>query len=150
MGRTDIGLRGFGSTVVACGLLAAGCGSSSSSKSSTAATAAGSTPATTAAPVTAAQYDAKLKELLSSSGGPPSVPGAPPPTTTPSLPISSVTCPASLKPASGSFKCTVTGAAGLNGSVTVTPTDATGHKFKFKAHLAGNGVVQDSSGNSSI
>ena len=134
---------------VMLGLLGSGCGSSSkpSSSSSTA-----KSPSPSSAPVTTAQYEAKLKEVLSGGGqGTSSIPGVSTPSPSTNIQISNVTCPTNVKPASGStFNCKVTGAGGLQGSVAVTPTDSTGRKFTFKANLSGNGVSQQSSGNSTI
>jgi Domain of unknown function (DUF4333) len=128
--------RCFGALVaVIVVFLASGCGSSSKSSSSQNS----SQSSSSSAPVTAAQYEAKLKDLL--SGGSPST----------NMQISAVTCPRNVKPTSGStFNCKATGAGGLHGSVAVTPSGSTGRKFTFKANLTGNGVSQQSSGNSTI
>jgi Domain of unknown function (DUF4333) len=140
----------FGALVsILCVFLASGCGSSSKSSSSQSSSQSSSS---SGAPVTAAQYESKLKDLLSGGGqGTSSIPGISTPSPSTNVQISAVTCPANLKPASGStFNCKVSGAGGLHGSVAVTPTDSTGRKFNFKANLTGNGVSQQSSGNSTI
>jgi hypothetical protein len=141
--------RCFGALVaVIFVFLASGCGSSSKSSSSQNS----SQSSSSSAPVTAAQYEAKLKDLLSGGGqGTSSIPGISTPSPSTNVQISAVTCPPNVKPASGStFNCKVTGAGGLHGSVAVTPSGSTGRKFTFKANLTGNGVSQQSSGNSTI
>jgi hypothetical protein len=147
--------------VLACGAIAiAGCGGGKSKSQTDGAgksqTGAGSTPASTSQPaggtqVGAPQYEAKLKEVLSGAGAagnlPPGSAGPQGPTTD----ISSVKCPADLKPSQGvSFTCQVTGAQGLNGNVMVTPDDPAGKKFHYKGSLRSSSATQTVSGNSLI